>query len=288
MHIEDSEFNDFEEELLASLPKPAIAGIITTSNVWIVEWLYDSDRKTGAELHSYLSEKRPGWSKHYPCHSKNEFLEAIRSAVIFARENSANPILHLEAHGGLDGLEGPDTILGNAFVSWEELTPLLQQLNIETRANLVLVTAACTGFAAVLAAACGPQAPCIAIVGPSSTVNPSELLKSMKEFYRGWMGGKPKLEDIAANASRELTSSALIDTESFVDTAYQSMIELVVERTRPDGPWLEKQFLLWLPKRMQKYWNQLFMIDIYPENKSRLWFDVRSCIAKILDARGLM
>jgi len=29
---------------------------------------------------------------------------------------------------------------------------------------------------------------------------------------------------------------------------------------------------------MEKYWNRLFMIDLYPENADRFGLDVRGCV----------
>jgi hypothetical protein len=49
---------------------------------------------------------------------------------------------------------------------------------------LVVVVAACVGFAAIQALSQGPRAPAVALVGPDADVAPSNLLWGAKEFYR--------------------------------------------------------------------------------------------------------
>jgi hypothetical protein len=40
------------------------------------------------------------------------------------------PVLHMEAHGGNDGLEGPDGSGGSDLLNWDALTLPLHQLNL--------------------------------------------------------------------------------------------------------------------------------------------------------------
>jgi hypothetical protein len=93
-------------------------------------------------------------------------------------------VLHLEAHGDAEGLEGPDGAGGRELLRWEELTEPLRNLNVATRCNLVLVAAACTGFAAVKAFKKGPRAPALALVGPLEPIGSGRLLAALKEYYR--------------------------------------------------------------------------------------------------------
>jgi hypothetical protein len=279
-------FDSFELDLLRRLPTPKPVGEIKTSLLWIIEWLSEQDRKTGLELHQWIQTKRKGWSRYIACYNKEQVLNAIVDARKFANTNQASPILHIEAHGGHDGFEGPGENNEASLLTWDELTPLLQSLNVATHGNLMVVGAACTGYAVTLAATRGPRAPCIAIAGPDGVVTPSDLLAAMKEFYRRWMDASPKLEDIAESASREL-ASGMIETDSFVDCAYRALTELLIVRTRPGNlVWNNPIVRAWLPRKMEKYWNRLFMIDLYPENVDRFGLDVRGCVAMILSARS--
>lgn len=176
---------------------------------------------------------------------------------------------------------------GNGFIEWHDLTLHLQKLNEATRNNLVLVVAACQGFASILASTSGPVAPCIATVGPVHQVDPRELLEAMKELYRGWMDPHPKIEDVAESASRELVSST-IEVESFAISAYEAMVEMLIEKTRPGSSLIDDPHALaLLPRKMQKHWDRMFMVNLYPENQKRFSFDVRDLVRKILRARGL-
>lgn len=95
-----------EQEVIDSLPKPPAMGTITTSTLWIVEWLGENDRKTGLELFEWAEKRRPGWARYQSASSSQELVGAIKAAETFARRNQAKPILHIEAHGNDDGLSG--------------------------------------------------------------------------------------------------------------------------------------------------------------------------------------
>lgn len=148
------------------------------------------------------------------------------------------------------------------------------------------------------------RAPAVALVGPDAKVAPSELLLGMKEFYRRLMADNPSLLEIASSASREL-GSATLEWEPFVVMCYEATTEALVRSARPAErrkrrekfrkllrtetdllpsqvenrlgdpavvcPWTECQVV----------WNQMFMIDIYPENEERFGVDMRLIVERI-------
>jgi hypothetical protein len=203
------------------------------------------------------------------------------------------PVLHLESHGDENGLGGPDGAGGKEVLSWDELTDPLQELNLMTRCNLVVVVAACIGFAGIMALVRGPRAPAIALIGPDADIMVSNLLSATKEFYRRWMDENPNLDEIVDSASRE-AGSVSFDWEPFAVLAYNALAEQLIFSMRQDEQRKKKdQFRqrmieenLWpaaeIERRLshvfspsyqanltQQLWDKMFMIDLYPNNRKR-------------------
>jgi len=239
-----------------------------------------------------MQERRPGWSNFSVCASKQEVLSSIERVTNMARKSGIIPVLHLEAHGDEHGLWGSDGNGGGQLFSWDELTEPLQRLNLETRCNLVVVVAACVGFAGIKALVRGPRAPAIALVGPDAPIMDSDLLNGTKEFYRRWMDGNPKLAEIAVSASRE-AGTVSFEWEPFAVLAYDSLAERLIflmrdsqqskqikkfrermlEKTKLSVAEIEHRLSLLSPfiqvKFIQQLWDEMFMIDLYQENRER-------------------
>ena len=307
--LRDNELTDCERELIESLPGPPTTAEIRATNVWIVEWLPADEQHTGRLLHEWMKDRRPGWSAHYSCKNQAQVIQAIERATVRAQHSKMIPVLHLEAHGGDVGLEGPDGTGRSALLTWEELTDPLQQLNLVTRCNLVVVVAACTGFAGIRALCRGPRAPAIALVGPDANVMPRNLLGGTKEFYRRWMEKNPKLEDIAGSASREAGTVAF-EWEPFAVLFYEALVEWLITSMRTAERLGRREHmrqrmladtalsasdiedrLAFLPTApswvaLQQMWDEMFMIDLYPHNRARFGVDMRTIVEVITESRG--
>lgn len=301
--MRDDNLTAAEQEIFERLPGPPAIALIRATNIWIIEWLPSNEKHTGQILYDWMKERRSGWSAYCSCKSKAELINAIERATIRTQQSEMVPVLHLEAHGDRDneGLIGPDNNGNLELLTWDELTVPLQQLNLATRCNLVVVVAACTGFAGIKALTGGPRAPAVAIVGPDATVLPSNLLWGTKEFYRCWMGNNSKLSDIAESASRE-TGMADFEYEPFVSIAYNALIKRLIISMRPDEQRRQvdrmRQFMLAYgkfsvteiehrlshcppipsPIELQKMWDEMFMIDLFPENRERFGIDMNEIV----------
>jgi len=299
-------FTDDEQELFDSLPGPPLRAIIKSTCVWIIEWLPSTDQRTGRDLHEWIQKQRPKWSHYSECSRKKDVLSSIEQATMLAKKDNMIPVLHIEAHGDQDGLGCPDGNRQIELLSWDELTEPLQELNLATRCNLVFVVAACIGFAGIQALVRGPRAPAIAIVGPDAEIEVGHLFEGTKEFYRRWMDKDPNLTDIVNSASRE-TGSVAFDWEPFAVLAYDALAEHLVVSMREDQQHMQKcrirQLMLnntsgsvkeienklsllspsFQKPLIQNMWDQMFMIDLYPENEKRFgvnWADVIDLIIK--------
>lgn len=298
------ELTDAERALVATLPGPPKMAQIRTSNVWIVEWLPADEPNTGRTLHEWMNERRQGWSAYFSCQTKKEVIAAIAYGTEHAQRNDMRPVLHIEAHGDDAGLEGPDGCGGTELLTWDELTEPLQRLNLATRCNLVVVVAACTGFAGVQALQRGPRAPAVALVGPDAPVMPSNLLWGAKEFYRCWLDENPRLAEIAESASRE-AGTVTFEWEPFAILAYDAFVESLIKSMRPverrkrmerlrrrmlsesglPNSAIDKRLATMPPlppwEGLQQAWNEMFMIDLYPTNQERFGLDLRTIVNSI-------
>ncbi len=276
---EDVKYDQWDafDDLVGRLPGPPKEGKITTSNLWIIEWLSDQDRRTGKDLYGWIEERRSCWAAYSPCRSKAEVLSALERVIQRAEQKNIVPILHLEAHGNEEGLEGPDGKGGVERLRWDELTDPLQRLNLATRCNLLVFIAACVGFAGIKAFNVGPRVPAVELVGPVSAVSESDLILATKEFYRRWMDPSPNLTDITASASREV-SKTHFEPEPFVMLAFESMIQMLIGDLL-SGEWAQR-----IEKnrekvpQLQSIWDQLFMIDLWPENRIRFGVDITAVV----------
>lgn len=184
---------------------------------------------------------------------------------------------HLEAHGGEFGLEGPAASGGLETLSWDMLTEPLQRLNLATRCNLLLVVAACTGFAGIKALTRGPRAPAVAFMGPDRELLPSQILEGMKEFYRRLQDKDARLHAMAESASHQ-AGSVIFEPEPFVDMVYDVVVDTTIAELRRTDRTIPQELIGQLNQRI---WDEMFMIDLYPENHERFGLDVRALVAQI-------
>ncbi len=284
-----------EMALIDSLPKPPVVAESQTTNIWIIEWLSTGERRTGEELHEWMEQQRPGWSIYNRCVTKGEVIRSIEHAAHAAQQNSMVPVLHIEAHGCPIGI-APSRDAQDELLKWEEITTPLQQLNVATNCNLIVVVAACLGFAAIQALTKGPRAPSVALIGTDATVNESDLLLGTKEFYRRIKDEKPRLIDIVESASGEMRGTDF-EIEPFVMLAYEASIEQLLRESRPaerqarierlrQRMYQETSFSAEVIERrlselpgiplsayFQQIWDHMFMIDLDPKNEERFGLD---------------
>jgi hypothetical protein len=298
------DLTDAERQFFEGLPAPPATAEIRATNVWIVEWLPGNELKTGRLLHEWMNAWRAGWSAYYCCANKTQVLQAIERATACAQRSHMAPVLHLEAHGGDVGIGLPD---GSELLTWDELTGPLQQLNFATCCNLVVVVAACTGFAGVQALRRGPRAPAIALVGPDATVMPRDLLSAATAFYKRWAGTNPNLQDIAAGAS-QVARTVTFEVEPFALLFYEALVEWLIVSLRPsersrraqevrerllaEGSLsvseMDRRVASIAPARswtkLQRVWDEMFMIDLHPQNRERFGLDMKAVVEQIIES----
>ena len=198
----------------------------------IVEWLRDDERKTGCEL----AERLRNWSSpviYRNCHSRTDVLAALNDALTTLRTEGQVPVVHIEAHGiattghsDVSGLGGPGQSGGTEYLLWSEMAPLLGELNIASKFQLLVVGAACYGLSALDMFHIHKPAPFAALVGFGSGVHPRRLFESMAELYRQLLRESHRSIPAAVQAANlELSPAA---DEALITTSFRMHAENVI------------------------------------------------------------
>jgi len=271
-------------------------GTLRVTNIWIVQWLASGEPETGAELADWANQRRSGWAEFYRCQTKQEVFDAIATAAAHARTEGGSPILHIEAHGNETGIAPEQN--GSSYILWEELTEPLQRVNEASGCNLLIVMAACIGNAAVKALRRGPRAPAIVVIGPTDEILPTRLFDASKELYWVISAGDASIDAIVSGMSSESGTVPFVE-HRFPAIAYDVLVSALIKSARPEE--IEKRKARAIQfftenrgmstvqaeaamrqhpesfegiKESQQIWDEMFCIDICPENKERFKLDM--------------
>ena len=110
-----------------------------------------------------------------------ELLRELATTAAMAEQTGLRPVVHIEAHGGKDGL----LVASGEHVPWPDLRDVLTRINASTGLHLLLVMAMCRGI--YLSRILRPMdpAPAWGIIGPSKEPKPRDLSVAMQGLYRG-------------------------------------------------------------------------------------------------------
>jgi hypothetical protein len=153
--------------------------------VVIIESLPDGQLKTGQRLRDDLELIAISLGNIFAVRyvtarssdDRESLLDQLRAFVV--ESGGIGLCLHIECHGGKDGIELAD----GSQMSWTRLGPLLANINRALRMNLILWLACCFGGYFVLACRYHETAPFVCIVGPGSEISQGTLLALTCTFY---------------------------------------------------------------------------------------------------------
>jgi hypothetical protein len=168
-----------------------VAHPLVFGKIHIIEWLWtvhpttgEPDRRTGKELYDevvkMVAEAKS--SMQVILHrvgSRSAFLKRLRRIEQDFASTSRIPLLHIETHGGSEGIG-----LDDDGLTWLELMHALTPLNLATGCWLPIFVAACEGAKGTEMAQAMRRAPFYAILGPKREVLPSEIFRGLRAFYR--------------------------------------------------------------------------------------------------------
>lgn len=166
-----------------------MAAEISINKIIIIESLKPKDLLTGSHLREYLKELGASPASGLPpvefitIGREDEFVRYIESLIEDAKTNHVRPLIHLELHGGFDGLQFTD---GSEFL-YKDLLALLIELNVATSFNLAVFVAAC--FSAYLKKSYVDDwdekpAPFLFMAGFNNEIDEKKILPSTELFYK--------------------------------------------------------------------------------------------------------
>lgn len=281
--------------------------------IYIIEWLSAGDAKTGWEL---FDELQPiGLASNPPIdvsfervRTRDDFIASIRTIQEDFRTTRRLPLLHIEAHGFLDGISSSE----GDEVRWPEFMTELVPLNQLTQLRLFVVLAACEGFWGLQMAQPVGRAAFLALLGPRRPVSAGSLSEALLVFYRSIFHDRNG--DAAFKAMNDIVDPArptfgMVNAEMLFKDVYgaflrdrcteeeqSSRVERVVadcvQRFKADrgvGMWaheaeqvraLARQHVEAHDEHFEHYRRQFFFIDLFPENDGRFPITIEQCRAE--------
>jgi len=202
------------------------------NHIFIVQSLRLNDAPTGAELANFIdAELAKSSYQKMKCSfvdvgSKKQLISWMQTLPQAFRDSQIVPYLHLEIHGCEDGLE----LTNGDLVLWEELTPLLREINRTIENNLFLSLATCFGAFLFKAVDLLDRIPFFGFVGPVHEIFLREVRSDWVAYFQALLeNGSFTKAIIALNETNKripyafLTSEEIFDKLSnIVGSAYQS------------------------------------------------------------------
>jgi len=157
----------------------------------VIQSLRPGDLPTGRLLHGEIESAAKPYGNRLQVHYKTvrsadelEFL--LNELEAYVTLTGRAPCLHIDCHGDANGIQLTD----GSYMPWSRLKPLLANINLASKMNLLLVLACC--FGGFFAAECRylEPVPFAYIVGPGKKIFENQLYALTGGFYselfRSW------------------------------------------------------------------------------------------------------
>lgn len=180
------------------------------NQILILDSIPEGELNTAERLHAELQDRAQLFAPapaplYLKIASGRDFLACLDHLARAVEETGNYPILHIECHGGDEGLQFAD----GSRLFWEEMKPGLVRLNVAMKLNLLVVVAACDGSAITYTVNPQDRAPFWGLIGPLRQMLPLELEGPLLEFYGTLM------RTHSARAAMAALHAALPDTYVF-------------------------------------------------------------------------
>lgn len=182
--------------------------------IHIIESLRPLDRKTGAHLRDRLlglpTVDGPALEVHFWSEpTRDRFLSRLRQIATDTRNSGRAPIVDLQTHGDLDGLE----VTSGEIVTWGDLKAPLTEINLTCRLNLLVLVGACDGEALLHVLQAHERAPVWGLIGPNRPAWDQEIEAGHAAFYETLLSRRDGGIAVSAmNAAADQVPGALADS----------------------------------------------------------------------------
>ena len=164
-------------------------------SVFVIDALGEHEDPTGTKLVEGTLQSAAARDdlllRRYEAQSREDFFGALDEIGSVCKEQGRAPIIHLEAHGGTEGVavcHPPDTL------PWGDLAPTLTRINIACRMNLLVVAAMCHGIHMSDILRPTHRSPAFGIIGPRATISPDDLLDALRLFYHALLNSSRSID----------------------------------------------------------------------------------------------
>jgi hypothetical protein len=152
--------------------------------IYVLESLRPGDRRTGEELYDSIifprtRELEDCYTQYIRISDERELRAALRQIATNCRDANHLPFVHIEAHGGDDGIQ----LTSGGLVPWTALTGELTAINEACRMNLLVMAVACKGWSLTYSLMPSDRAPLFMLIGPPEDASPDGLLNATRNFY---------------------------------------------------------------------------------------------------------
>jgi hypothetical protein len=262
------------------------------TEITIIQSLESTEVPTGKILCEYLvglEETKNLTVLYKNCDTKIQFLELLSELLNRVKYQNSFPLLHIECHGGIDGI----VLANDELISWQELKPFLTDINVATKCNLMVVMATCHGARLGQILELTDRAPCWGILGPTDEVEVSDLMGTYRSFYSTLLSnfdGDTALNALFSSSAKESGYFFMTALELFkkayssylakecTESDYWNRSKRLQIEFREKGIRKSRQDIVYAFKNreknsFEKYKDNFFMHDLYPENLNRFQLD---------------
>lgn len=156
------------------------------NKIYVIESLRPGEINTGQSLFNDSIKwgmiKAEFQDDDYHLHltnTKKDFIDVLIDIENETSNKEIYPIIHLELHGSENGLE-----TGNSeVITWNEITNLIRNININTNNNLFLTMATCYGGYIFKMIKPKERSPFWGFIGAFDELYPDEILMNFTAFY---------------------------------------------------------------------------------------------------------
>lgn len=158
---------------------------IRVGAIHIIESLRPGDLPTGERLRDDLVPLTRPYGAQMTVHFWREptriaLLDRLTTIADDVRLNGRAPVVHIETHGGPQGLQ----LTSGEVVRWSDLKGPLTAINVVSRLNLLVLLGACDGAGLLEIIQATDRAPVWALIGPRRPVTDLEIDEAHRAFYR--------------------------------------------------------------------------------------------------------
>jgi hypothetical protein len=272
-------------------PDPPQSALSRVGQIWVIESL--AERHTGIAIRNHLLDlfiplERAPAVVYRDVGGSEELFAALAELRADVERTGRYPILDIECHGNRAGLGLRD----GSLVTWVELKPYLQAINLVSRFNLVVLMSCCSGAWYASEERLEEPASFLAYLGPITPVDDLPMQRATMAFFTRLFAERDVSAAIQALHAAEPTFPIVYETA--IGVFRDVGVGYIRSHSTPDGIReraqrqrdrlavqgrvlsLEEAVALVKyaePEAFKRFVRSYFALDQFPENAARFPID---------------